>query len=103
MSQNPITVDLIMAMIGHWLATPAGAYLGSTYGSPALELLQKPMNDPGAGDAMLAKMRADLPIMEALPAGAIDIYLHDEGIDRRRLEIRVYEQSVSVWSDGAVS
>src|SRR5690554_1073261 len=98
--KNPITADLLMNAIGHWLGTPVGSYLGSTYGNPQVGLLQKPLRDPSAGDAMLAKMREDLPLLQAMPAGAVDLYLHDDGIDRRRLEVRVYEQSISLGSDG---
>lgn len=101
--QNPITASRIMQMIGHWLGTPVGSYLGSTYGNPQMEILQKPMNAPGAGDAILAKMREDLPVLQALPAGAIDIFLiDDDGIDRRRLEVRVYQNSVSIDGSGGV-
>jgi len=85
----------IQGMVRHWLNTPAGSYLGSGYGSTLKELLQRPQAD-GMADAVIQKMRADIPILQSLPSGAINIYSLATAPDRLDLVIEVAGQAIEV-------
>lgn len=97
-----LDTDLIFRMIAHWLGTKPGTYYGSTYGAPLEDFLQKPLNTPFA-DAFLAKMREDVPVLAALPAGIINIYAERSGLDRKTIHIEVSGRTVSLDALGAVT
>lgn len=84
----------IQAMVRHWLNTPMGAYLGSDYGSNIPDLLQLPFSD-GLADAVIQKMRADIPILQSLPGGSINIYSITTAPDRRELLIEFFGQTIN--------
>ena len=67
-----ITGNEIQGMVGHWLKTPVNGYLGSDYGQDVKALLQQPQAD-GAPDAFLQKLRSDVTVLQALPAGSINL------------------------------
>lgn len=90
-----ITGTEIQKMVRHWLNTPAGSYLGSSYGSNIKELLQRPQAD-GMADAVIRKMRADIPILQSLPNGSINIYSVRVSPDRLDLVIEVAGQAIEV-------
>lgn len=90
-----ITGIEIQGMVKHWLNTPAGAYLGSSYGSNIKELLQRPQAE-GMADAVIRKMRADIPILQSLPDGATNIYSMQASPDRLDLVIEVAGQALQV-------
>lgn len=85
----------IQAMVRHWLNTPTGAYLGSDYGQGFRAILQRPLED-GAADALLQKMREDVPLLQSLPAGAINLYGVRTPPDRLDLVIEVAGQTIQV-------
>lgn len=85
----------IEAQIRHWLSTQVDGYLGSTYGSPILELLQNPFAS-GLADAFLAKMRTDIPLLTLLPANAVDLSYVDTAPDKRLLLISVLGRTIKV-------
>jgi hypothetical protein len=87
-TMEKITPTDIQSMVSHWLATPLNGYLGSGYGQTVTDLLQTPLRG-GLADSVLAKLRADVPILGALPRGAINMYATDEGPDKKRLFIDV--------------
>lgn len=98
MSIKPlITGSDIQQMIAHWLATPVGTYLGSDYGNDIRALLQNPQA-AGLEQALMSKMRADVPIISALPSGAIQFYWQDVAPDKRFLVIDV--SGSTLISDG---
>ena len=90
-----ITGTEIQKMVRHWLNTPAGSYLGSIYGSNIKDLLQRPQAD-GMADAVIRKMRADIPILQSLPDGSINIYSVRVSPDRLDLMIEVAGQAIEV-------
>lgn len=85
-----ITPSDLEKMVLHWLSTPAGSYLGSNYGSNIKNTLQRPQIDTDA-DEVLAKLRTDIPLLSALPAGSVNIYSypHPDHVDRQQLVIEV--------------
>lgn len=76
-------------MVSHWLKTPVNGYLGSDYGQDAKSMLQKPMTDSTQADAFIAKLRHDVPAIEAMPAGTVNLYHVDAQPDQRRIVISV--------------
>lgn len=99
---NKLTASEIQDMVRHWLSTPPNGYLGSGYGTDVMALLQAPMAS-GLGDSFIAKMREDLPIIGALPAGAINVYFEDKGNDSKILWIDVSGSLVSIDSLGVIA
>ncbi len=79
----------IRDMVTHWLQTPVNGYLGSDYGQDAKSMLQKPMADSTAADGFLAKLRNDVPAIEAMPAGTVNLYTVDTQPDQRQIVISV--------------
>jgi len=95
LADDVFNVDLLFRMIAHWLGTKPNTYLGSTYGAPLADLLQKPLSSPIA-DAFLAKMKVDIPVLGALPVGTINLEATNNGIDRKNLFININGRSISV-------
>lgn len=102
MAGNTLSTLEIAGMVEHWLSTPAGAYLGSPYGNDARSLLQQPMN-AGLADSFLQKLVTDVPVLKALPAGSLNLYMEPIGKDGQRLIIDVAGTMVSVDSLGAIA
>lgn len=95
MPNGEITPQDLERMVSHWLGTPAGSYLGSSYGHNIKRTLQKPMSNTEA-DEVLAKMRADIPLLQLLPAGSVFLYTKPDGVDRTGLYIEVAGRSLAV-------
>lgn len=93
--QNKLDGAALQDMIRHWLSTPPNGYLGSGYGSDPQALLQQPLAS-GIGDAFLDKMAEDLPLIAALPSGAVNAYFEDASNDTKRLLIQVADTMVTV-------
>lgn len=102
MANDEYNVDLLFRMIAHWVGTKPFTYLGSTYGAPTEDLLQKPLSSP-IGDAYLAKMREDIPVLGRLPAGVISLYAENNGMDRKNLYIDINGSAVSIENLGDVN
>jgi len=102
MAGNTLSTSEIADMVRHWLATPVNAYLGSGYGNDLKALLQQPMNS-GLADGFLQKLVADVPVLAALPAGALNLYMEPVGKDQQRLIIDIAGTVVSVDSLGAIA
>ena len=92
---NPITGNNIQDMVSHWLHTPVNGYLGSSYGQDINSLLHRPQAD-GAPEALLEKLRADVPVLQALPSGAVNLYSVQTPPDRLDLVIEVAGQAITV-------
>lgn len=101
MANDAYNVDLLFRMVAHWIGTKPFTYLGSSYGAPTEELLQKPLSSPIA-DSFLAKMRDDIPVLAALPAGVISMYAENDGIDRQYIYIDIDGSAVSLSDLGDV-
>ncbi|AEJ01306.1 hypothetical protein Nit79A3_1474 [Nitrosomonas sp. Is79A3] len=92
---NPITGNDIQEMVSHWLQVPVNGYLGSSYGQDINSLLHRPQAD-GAPEALLEKLRADVPVLQALPSGAVNLYSVQTPPDRLGLVIEVAGQAITV-------
>lgn len=86
-------------MIDHWLQTPAGSYLGSNYGHDIASLLQRP-NSEGAADDFLAKLRADVPVVAALPDGAMSLYAVPDGFERLSIHLDIGSRTYNLSDMG---
>ena len=92
-----ITPVDIQDMARHWLNTPAGGYLGSDYGQDVKSLLQRPLMDTAA-DGFISKLRADVPVLQVLPSGAVNLYGVPSGADRLGLVLDIAGQPLDVGS-----
>lgn len=90
-----ITAIEIQKMVRHWLETPAFGYLGSDYGQDIKSMLQKPLSTIEA-DEFLNKLRQDVPILNVMPEGAVNLYVQDEAPDKRKLIIEIAGQEITV-------
>lgn len=87
-------------MVRHWLNTPAGSYLGSSYGSNLKDMLQRPILDSGM-DEVVAKLKEDIPILSVLGAGAVNVLAYEstDRIDGIELVIEVAGRVIPVPKD----
>jgi hypothetical protein len=83
-----ITANDVQKMTEHWLKTPCFGYLGSDYGQDIKALLQRPQSD-GSADEFLAKLRSDVLVLQALPAGSTNLYGVHTAPDKLDLFIEV--------------
>ncbi|ABO60536.1 hypothetical protein LA345_39175 (plasmid) [Burkholderia vietnamiensis] len=90
-----ITTADAQDMVSHWLETPVNGYLGSDYGSNFPDLLQTPLRTGGA-DAVIAKLKTDVPLLAAMPRGSVNLYSQDTGPDQRRYFIDLSGQTVDI-------
>lgn len=90
-----ITGKDIQEMVRHWLNTPVCGYLGSGYGQDIRALLQLAHSD-GAPEAFIEKMRQDIPALQALPEGSINLYAVRTPPDRVELFIDVAGAAIQV-------
>lgn len=88
-----LTSEHIFDMISHWLHTPPNGYLGESYGSDPVSLLQKPHSE-GLADAFIDKMMEDLPVLRSLPAGSVNVYREQVNKDSFRLIIQAGSVSI---------
>lgn len=89
-----ITGTDIQDMVEHWLKTPVGAYLGSDYGSDLKALLQSPQSSLAA-DAVIQKLRTDIPVLQALPPGSINLYGVPSGSDKMNFVFEIAGQAIA--------
>lgn len=92
----------LQGMVRHWLTVPPNGYLGSDYGSDPQSLLQNPQVS-GMGDAFIRKMEKDVPMIQALPKGAVEVALEDKGNDAKILHIDVLDSKVTVSNSGDIA
>jgi hypothetical protein len=87
----------VTGMVSHWLGCPEGGYLGSDYGSDVQSLVQSPMA-AGLADDLIAKCRADIPLLQLAPPGTINVYSYDADFDRKVIAFDVAGQTIEVDS-----
>lgn len=90
-----ITGNDIHSMVEHWLRIQVNGYLGSDYGQDLKSLLQLPLAT-GAADAFLAKLRADIPALQVLPAGAVNLYSVASAPDKQEIIIEIAGRTFEV-------
>lgn len=95
--QNLVTLTEINGMVTHWLGTPLNGYLGSDYGQEIQSLLQSPMQT-ALGDAFIDKLVSDVPLLGAMPDGAVNLYWKDHGgrIDAKDLFLQLGGATLSL-------
>lgn len=91
MANNTINYEFITAQLRHWLSCPPNGYLGSDYGIDLKKYLHKPMSQFDA-DYIIAKMRADIPVLKMLPINSVNIYVIDDHDDGKKIIIQVAEK-----------
>lgn len=95
MQTATITAQDLEGQIRHWLSTPVGSYLGSSYGSPLRDKLQRPMSE--SMDDVIAKLKHDVPMLTMLGAGAVNILEYEgDSIDKTHLIIEVAGRAIEV-------
>jgi hypothetical protein len=85
----------IHEMVRHWLKTPINSYHGSNYGCDPKALLQNPQSI-GVADAFLKKLVKDVPILQALPANAVNIYAVPNNVDKLDIFVDVSGTALQV-------
>lgn len=78
----------VQGMISHWIETPVCGYLGSDYGQDIKALLQNPQAS-GQAEEYIAKLKADIPILQVMPAGTVNLYGVQTPPDRLDLVLEV--------------
>lgn len=63
----------IQGMVSHWLSTPENGYLGSAYGNTIPSALFAPLAS-GRANGIISKLKLDVPILNTLPAAAVNLY-----------------------------
>jgi hypothetical protein len=86
--KNALTASEVQDMVRHWLSCPPCGYLGSGYGSQVKELLQSAQSS-GKADALIRKLREDVPILAAMPSDAVNLYAVTSGTDRTDIVLDV--------------
>jgi hypothetical protein len=92
--ENPVPINSgdLSGMLGHWLGTPPGGYLGQSYGVDVKALLQTPMAS-GIADGILAKARVDVPLTGS---SSLNLYSYDADVDKKVLVFEVAGELISV-------
>jgi hypothetical protein len=90
-----ITGNDIQDMVRHWLNTPVCGYLGSGYGQDIKAMLQRVL-DSGDAQAFLEKMRMDIPILQTLPDGALNLYAVTTAPDKTDIVIDVAGNPITI-------
>lgn len=83
-----ISPENVSDMIAHWLNTPANSCLGSNYGHNFDDLIAAPLAGVQA-NAVIKKLLNDVPVLQVLPAGSVNIYKKPTGPDRIELILEV--------------
>jgi hypothetical protein len=86
-----ITNDDIREMVDYWLRTPINSRLGSGFGNNANTLLAQPYND-GIADDFIKKMMTDLPVLQIMPAGSVNVFAIPRDFDKIDLFIDISGQ-----------
>lgn len=95
MAATRITARDLIGMTEHWLKTPVNGYLGSDYGSEVKALLQTPMA-AGLADGVLAKLRQDVPLLQAAPSGSVNLFSQDVDLETKLITLEVAGELVDV-------
>lgn len=93
--RTQITARDLSGMVKHWLGCPPGGYLGSDYGSDVASLLQTPLA-AGLADGLIAKARADIPLLSQAAPGAVEVFAESSGVDRLSITMAVAGELIDV-------
>jgi hypothetical protein len=71
----------IKAMVNHWLETPPNGYFTQSYGADVRSMLLRELSSDNA-DALLDKLRRDIPLMAQLDSNQLSIDSETDGFDK---------------------
>lgn len=71
----------VQAMIEHWLNTPPNGYFGQSYGADVRNMLLRELSSDNA-DALLKKLRADIPLLDQLNDDQLSINTKTQDFDK---------------------
>lgn len=83
-------INFLFEQIDHWIGTPTNGYLGSNYGIDLKQYLHRPMSTDDA-NAIIVKMRQDIPALNSAPEGSLAIYIEDESFDVKHIHIALFD------------
>lgn len=76
-----INADKIKAMVNHWLDTPPNGYFAQGYGADVRSMLLRELSGDNA-DALLKKLRTDIPLINQLDDSQVDISTETRDFDK---------------------
>lgn len=94
---SKITEQDILKMVQHWLNTPVNTYLGSDYGFDKHQLLFQPLDMHNA-DAVIAKLRKDVPVLDVLPTDAVNLFAIPIGPDKLQIFLQIGSLQINIES-----
>lgn len=95
MSTSSINTQEIERMVRHWLNTPMHTYLGDDYGFDRSALLLKAFNQIDA-DAVIAKLKRDVPVLDLLPNGSVNLYSSRDGLDKLNFVLQIANITIEI-------
>jgi len=81
-----ITPEIIVPMILDWFSTPPNSYFGSSYGYILNKFLLQPLSTPLA-DALLNKLKTDIPVLAMLSSNELYIVSSDNGFEQKVISL----------------
>lgn len=91
MDTQNINYSFIAKQLNHWLSCPTNGYLGSDYGIDLKQYLQRPMSTFDA-DALIVKMKNDIPILNTLPENSINIFIENNELDGKSIIFQIADK-----------
>lgn len=85
----------VQAMIEHWLNTPPNGYFGQSYGADIRNMLLRELSSDNA-DALLKKLRADIPLLDQLNDDQLSINTATQDFDKLHIYLRVGNIAISL-------
>lgn len=96
MEQDLISKEDVINMVRHWLHTPIGTYVGSSYGFDKHALLFEPLASMSGVDEVIDKLIADVPILSILPPESINIFSMPVPPDKRIIILQIGEVTFNI-------
>ncbi|WP_352309087.1 hypothetical protein [Psychrobacter sp. W2-37-MNA-CIBAN-0211] len=75
-----IDAQNVKSMVEHWLKTPPNGYFSSSYGADVRNLLLRDLSTDSA-NALLKKLRADIPLLSQFSDSQLKIVTEEKGHD----------------------
>lgn len=83
-----IDSSAVQLMIDHWLSTPPNGYFAQGYGADIKSMLLRELSSSNA-DALLDKLRQDIPLLKRLDDNQLRIETETLGFDRLNVYLMV--------------
>lgn len=85
----------VKAMVTHWLNTPPNGYFGQGYGADVRNLLLRDLSQDNA-DALLKKLRRDIPLLNQLSDDQLSITTTQADFDKLYVYLVIGTISISL-------